>query len=77
MIVLAPGGTELSETNVKNTAMLYYVTEAEAGKVEFRMGDNVKQLSKGAEVMVPALTSYTLRNQSPTMRAAIVAVIPM
>eukprot|EP00931_Biecheleriopsis_adriatica_P009086 TRINITY_DN110198_c0_g1_i1.p1 TRINITY_DN110198_c0_g1~~TRINITY_DN110198_c0_g1_i1.p1 ORF type:complete len:203 (-),score=44.71 TRINITY_DN110198_c0_g1_i1:40-648(-) len=78
MISLEAGGSEMAESNDTTLEMLYCVVEAEAGQVEFELPDtNFKQhLSLGGEVLVPAGSSYILRNLSTTTRARLLAVVP-
>ncbi|CAK9003916.1 Uncharacterized protein SCF082_LOCUS7970 [Durusdinium trenchii] len=77
-VLLEPGGTELVEQNSTDLEMLYFVTEAEDGQVEFELPEtNFKQsLSRYAEVLVPARAEFALRNNSSTTRAKLHAVVP-
>lgn len=79
LILLEPGGTELREKNVKSLELLYFVTEAEDGQVEFSLPSrgSSKRLSKGGEILVPADVEYVFRNNSRTSIAKIVAVVPV
>mmetsp|Transcript_1884 Transcript_1884/g.4287 ORF Transcript_1884/g.4287 Transcript_1884/m.4287 type:complete len:186 (+) Transcript_1884:139-696(+) len=78
MIAIAPNRCEMAETNTSDLAMLYFVTEAEDGKIEFELPDaGVSQmLSSGCEVLVPPHTAYALRNHSETQEARFMAVVP-
>ncbi|CAE7748634.1 CDS5 [Symbiodinium sp. CCMP2592] len=78
MVQLEAGGSEMAERNDTDLEMLYFVTEAEDGQVEFRLpetGFNQK-LSRGGEVLVPAGAAFTLRNMSPAIPAKLLAVVP-
>ncbi|OLP99693.1 hypothetical protein AK812_SmicGene17714 [Symbiodinium microadriaticum] len=78
MVQLEAGGSEMTERNDTDLEMLYFVTEAEDGQVEFRLpetGFNQK-LSRGGEVLVPAGAAFTLRNMSPAIPAKLLAVVP-
>lgn len=69
---------ELAERNHSTLEMLYFVVEAEDGKVEFELsGRGAKEvLSVGSEVLVPPGAVYTLRNLSRTSCARLVTVVP-
>lgn len=79
MIMLEPGGSELHERNGKSSALLYFITEAEEGQVEFKVPAHsiVKRVSKGGEILVPGNVAYSLRNHSRTTSAKVVAVVPV
>ncbi|CAE6954242.1 unnamed protein product [Symbiodinium natans] len=78
MLQLEAGGSEMSERNETDLEMLYFVTEAEDGQVEFHLPETgFKQtLSRGGEVLVPVGAAFTLRNMSPTIPAKLLAVVP-
>jgi len=80
MILLEPAGqgrrAELAEHNHSTLEILYFVTEAEDGQVEFQLEKHRQRLSTGAEVLVPAGKTYALRNLSRTTNARLVAVVP-
>eukprot|EP00435_Cladocopium_sp_Y103_P043713 s2915_g12.t1 len=77
-VLLEPGGTELAETNSTELEMLYFVTEAEDKQVEFELPEtSFKQsLSRGGEVLVPPGAAFTLRNNSATTSAKLLAIVP-
>lgn len=77
-VLLEPGGTELAETNSTELEMLYFVTEAEDKQVEFELPEtSFKQsLSRGGEALVPPGASFTLRNNSATTSAKLLAIVP-
>ncbi|CAE7338430.1 unnamed protein product [Symbiodinium pilosum] len=78
MMQLEAGGSELTETNETDLEMLYFVTEAEDGQVEFQLPETgfMQKLSRGGEVLVPVGATFTLRNMSPTIPAKLLAVVP-
>eukprot|EP00930_Biecheleria_cincta_P009000 TRINITY_DN110609_c0_g1_i1.p1 TRINITY_DN110609_c0_g1~~TRINITY_DN110609_c0_g1_i1.p1 ORF type:complete len:206 (-),score=37.17 TRINITY_DN110609_c0_g1_i1:157-693(-) len=78
MISLAPGGSEIVETNSTDLNMLYFVVEMEDGQVEFELHGRIEKqrLSRMGEVQIPAGASYTLRNLSRQTEARLMAIVP-
>eukprot|EP00929_Paragymnodinium_shiwhaense_P089860 TRINITY_DN5004_c0_g1_i1.p1 TRINITY_DN5004_c0_g1~~TRINITY_DN5004_c0_g1_i1.p1 ORF type:complete len:324 (-),score=57.58 TRINITY_DN5004_c0_g1_i1:346-1317(-) len=78
IISLNKNGGVLGETNTSGTAMLFFVTEAEDEKVEFKLPDDnyATRISKGGEVFVPSAASYSLKNFSKKTVAKLVTLVP-
>mmetsp|Transcript_761 Transcript_761/g.1613 ORF Transcript_761/g.1613 Transcript_761/m.1613 type:complete len:180 (-) Transcript_761:106-645(-) len=76
VVDLCPGA-EFSETNAFSSQLLYYVTGAEDGTVEFKQqGRAVQRLSTEGEAVVDYGKKYSIRNTSTGVHARIVAVVP-